>query len=114
MYGFFNGEVSFGDVISDDDYDVIFEYVKVNMIFNWYVFGMNQMLLFEKGGVVDFWFKVYGIDGLCIVDCSIVFIFLDVNIVGLVFMIGEKGVEMICEDWGDVGCKNMMEYQIMC
>lgn len=61
------------------------------------------MLPEADGGVVDPRLKVYGVDGLRIVDCSIIPVLPDVNIVGPVFMIGEKGAELIREDWEDSG-----------
>ena len=109
-YGPFNGEVSPGEAISDDDDDAIFEYVKANTIPNWHASGTNQMLPLEDGGVVVPRLKVYGVDGLRIVDCSIIPILPDVNIVGPVFMIGEKGAELIREDWGDDGCTNTTKH----
>jgi choline dehydrogenase len=101
-YGPNNGEVSPGAAISDDDEEAIFEYVKETTIPNWHAAGTNQMLPLEDGGVVDARLRVYGIDGLRVVDCSIIPVLPDVNIVGPVFMIGEKGAQMIREDWGDV------------
>ncbi|RGP74494.1 gmc oxidoreductase [Fusarium longipes] len=100
-YGANNGEVSPGAAVEDDDEDAIFDYVKANTIPNWHASGTNQMLPEGDGGVVDPRLKVYGVDGLRIVDCSIIPVLPDVNIVGPVFMIGEKGAELIREDWND-------------
>jgi choline dehydrogenase-like flavoprotein len=106
-YGENNGEVSPGAAVADDDEDAIFEYVKANSIPNWHAAGTNQMLPEADGGVVDARLRVYGIDGLRVVDCSIIPVLPDVNIVGSVFMIGEKGAEMIREDWNDTGIRIM-------
>lgn len=100
-YGPDNGEVSPGSAIDDDDEDAIFEYVKANTIPNWHASATNRMAPREDGGVVDARLKVYGVKGLRVVDCSIIPVLPDVNIVGPVFMIGEKGAQMIREDWGD-------------
>jgi choline dehydrogenase-like flavoprotein len=97
-----HGEVSPGTAVSEDDDDAIFEYVKANTIPNWHASGTVQMLPLEDGGVVDPRLKVYGIDSLRVIDCSIIPVLPDVNIVGPVFMIGEKGAELVREDWGDV------------
>ncbi|KAF6835304.1 Pyranose dehydrogenase 1-like protein 2 [Colletotrichum plurivorum] len=98
-----HGEVSPGvDNVSDDDEEAILAYVRQNTIPNWHASGTNQMLPEDDGGVVDPRLKVYGIDGLRVVDCSIIPILPDVNIVASVYMIGEKGAELIREDWDDL------------
>jgi choline dehydrogenase len=97
-----DGEVSPGPEVSDDDDDAIFEYVKANTIPNWHASGTNQMLPRGDGGVVDHKLRVYGVDGLRVVDCSILPTLPDVNIVGPVYMVAEKGAQMIREDWGDI------------
>ncbi|KAL0940464.1 Pyranose dehydrogenase 1-like protein 2 [Colletotrichum truncatum] len=97
-----HGEVSPGTAVSEDDEEAILSYVRKNTIPNWHASGTNQMLPLEDGGVVDPRLRVYGVDGLRVVDCSIIPILPDVNIVASVFMIGEKGAEMIREDWKDV------------
>jgi choline dehydrogenase len=40
---------------------------------------------------------------LRVIDCSIVPVLPDVNILASIYMIAEKGAEMIKEDWEDVG-----------
>jgi choline dehydrogenase-like flavoprotein len=102
-FGENNGEVSPGAAVADDDEDAIFEYVKANSIPNWHASGTNRMLPEADGGVVDARLRVYGVDGLRVVDCSIIPVLPDVNIVGPVFMIGEKGAELIRQDWKDSG-----------
>ncbi|KAJ4248836.1 hypothetical protein NW762_012674 [Fusarium torreyae] len=102
-YGPNNGEVSPGVAVDDEDEDSIFGYVKSNTIPNWHASGTNRMLPEADGGVVDARLKMYGVEGLRIIDCSIIPVLPDVNIVGPVFMIGEKGADMIREDWGDSG-----------
>ncbi|TDZ15169.1 Dehydrogenase patE [Colletotrichum orbiculare MAFF 240422] len=98
-----HGEVSPGpDNVSDADDEAILAYVRQNTIPNWHASGTNQMLPLERGGVVDPRLRVYGVDGLRVVDCSIIPVLPDVNIVASVFMIGEKGAEMIREDWDDL------------
>ncbi|KAF6823585.1 Pyranose dehydrogenase 1-like protein 2 [Colletotrichum musicola] len=98
-----HGEVSPGvENVSNDDEEAILAYVRQNTIPNWHASGTNQMLPEEDGGVVDPRLKVYGIDGLRVVDCSIIPILPDVNIVASVYMIGEKGAELIREDWDDL------------
>lgn len=96
-----NGEISPGSDVSDDDEDSIFEYVKANTIPNWHASGTNRMLPLKDGGVVDPRLRVHGVKNLRIVDCSIIPFLPDVNILGPVYMIAEKGAQMIREDWGD-------------
>jgi choline dehydrogenase-like flavoprotein len=60
------------------------------------------MLPLENGGVVDPRLRVYGVQKLRVVDCSIIPRLPDVNIQAPVFMIAEKGAQMIREDWGDL------------
>lgn len=98
-----HGELSPGpENVSDDDDEAIWEYVKSNTIPNWHASGTVQMLPEEDGGVVDPRLRVYGVDGLRVVDCSIIPVLPDVNILGPVYMIAEKGAEMIREDWDDI------------
>ncbi|WYZ37073.1 hypothetical protein EsH8_II_000579 [Colletotrichum jinshuiense] len=97
-----HGEVSPGSAVAEDDEDAILAYVRANTIPNWHASGTNQMLPLEDGGVVDPRLRVYGVDGLRVVDCSIIPVLPDVNIVASVFMIGEKGAELIREDWDDL------------
>jgi choline dehydrogenase-like flavoprotein len=101
-YGPLGGEVSPGPSLSDEDEAGIFEYVLSNTIPNWHASGTVQMLPREDGGVVDARLKVYGMQGLRVCDCSIIPVLPDVNIVGAVFMIGEKGADLVREDWGDL------------
>lgn len=96
-----HGEVSPGAEVSDDDPDAIFDYIKANTIPNWHASGTNQMLPFDQGGVVDSRLRVYNVSSLRVIDCSVIPHLPDVNIQAPVFMIGEKGAEMIREDWGD-------------
>ncbi|KAF7591431.1 hypothetical protein BBP40_001592 [Aspergillus hancockii] len=100
--GLNNGEVSPGSSVSTNDDQAIFEYIKANTIPNWHASGTNQMLPFEDGGVVDARLRVYNVSGLRVIDCSIIPHLPDVNIQAPVFMIGEKGAQMIREDWEDV------------
>ncbi|KAJ4398657.1 hypothetical protein N0V91_010012 [Didymella pomorum] len=101
--GDYNGEVSPGPAVADDDDEAILEYIKANTIPNWHATGTNQMLPLENGGVVNPRLQVYGVDALRVIDCSIVPVLPDVNILASIYMIAEKGAEMIKEDWEDIG-----------
>ena len=60
------------------------------------------MLPLEDGGVVDARLRVHGVESLRIIDCSIIPFLPDVNILGPVYMIAEKGAQMVPEDWDDL------------
>ncbi|KAK1510059.1 hypothetical protein CABS01_07731 [Colletotrichum abscissum] len=96
-----HGEVAPGvaNIASDDD-DAIFDYVKATTVPNWHASGTNRMLPLEDGGVVDPRLRVYGVQGLRVVDSSIMPTVPDVNIAGPVYMLGENGARLIREDWG--------------
>ncbi|KAF1954257.1 glucose-methanol-choline oxidoreductase-like protein [Byssothecium circinans] len=98
-----SGEVSPGPAVADNDDEAILQYIKNNTIPNWHAAGTAQMLPEADGGVVDPRLRVYGVDGLRVIDCSIIPVLPDANIMASVYMIAEKGSEMIKEDWGDVG-----------
>ncbi|GKT63338.1 glucose-methanol-choline oxidoreductase [Colletotrichum tofieldiae] len=95
-----NGEVAPGvaNIASDDD-DAIFEYIKATTLPNWHASGTNRMLPLEDGGVVDPRLRVYGVQGLRVIDSSIMPTVPDVNIAGPVYMLGEHGAKIIREDW---------------
>ena len=59
------------------------------------------MLPEKDGGVVDPRLRVYGVKNLRVCDVSIIPspALPDVNIVGPVYMIGEKGAQLIREDY---------------
>jgi choline dehydrogenase len=105
LIGDFHGEVSPGPAVADDDDEAILEYIRANTIPNWHATGTNQMLPLEDGGVVNPKLQVYGVDALRVIDCSIVPVLPDVNILASIYMIAEKGAEMIREEWEDVGYK---------
>ncbi|KAI0584268.1 Choline dehydrogenase [Pyrenophora tritici-repentis] len=96
-----SGEVSPGPAVADDDHEAILKYVKANTIPNWHATGTVRMLPEDKGGVVDERLRVYGVDGLRVIDCSIVPILPDANILASIYMVAEKGADMVREDNGD-------------
>jgi choline dehydrogenase len=97
-----NGEVLPGldNVPLDADEDTIFEFIKANTIPNWHASGTCQMLPEADGGVVDPRLRVYGVEGLRVIDVSIMPVLPDVNVVGPVYMLAERGAEIVKEDWG--------------
>lgn len=73
------------------------------MIF--YLFGIVKMgVVSDLFVVVDEWLCVYGMCGLCVVDCLIMLMFVLGNINVLIVMVVEKVFDMILEDVCEVDC----------
>ncbi|EAT86669.2 hypothetical protein SNOG_05605 [Parastagonospora nodorum SN15] len=93
-------EVSPGpNVQSDED---ILEYARTSMIPNWHASSTVRMLPKDKGGVVDYRLRVYGTKGLRVCDVSTFGRLPDVNLVGPVYAVAERGAEIIREEYGDL------------
>ncbi|KAL5602255.1 hypothetical protein FOBRF1_009788 [Fusarium oxysporum] len=96
-----HGEAAPGIInIASDDDEAIFDYTKATTVPNWHASGTNRMLPLEDGGVVDSRLRVYGVQGLRVIDSSIMPTVPDVNIAGPVYVLGEHGATMIKKDWG--------------
>ncbi len=72
-------------------------YIKQTCITDWHPSGTCKMGL-DAGAVVDPKLKVYGVDGLRVVDASIMPSVVSGNLQATIFMIGEKGADMILQD----------------
>lgn len=75
------------------------KYIRDTCITDWHPSGTCRMGL-DKAAVVDSRLRVYGIDGLRVVDASIMPSVVSGNLQASVFMIGEKGAAMVLEDAG--------------
>ena len=72
MQTYFDGETTPGDNLEyDADLDQWVDYVKQNFRANWHAVGTCSMMAKELGGVVDSEARVYGVEGLRVVDGSI-------------------------------------------
>lgn len=56
------------------------------------------MLPLGKGGVVDEKFRVYGVQGLRVIDASVFPLLVRGNLQSLVYAVAERGAEFIIED----------------
>src|SRR4051794_214623 len=72
-------------------------YIKQTCITDWHPSGTCKMGL-DAGAVVDPKLRVYGVDGLRVVDASIMPSVVSGNLQATIFMIGEKGADMILQD----------------
>ncbi|MCJ1252156.1 hypothetical protein MMC30_009395 [Trapelia coarctata] len=77
------------------------EWVRDSTITDWHPVGTCAMggKEAEKEGVVDARLGVYGVRGLRVVDASIMPLQISAHLQATVYAIGEKGAELIMEDW---------------
>jgi len=88
-----NGEVAPGpSVESDED---ILNYIRETAVPIWHASGTCAMLPKEQGGVVDDTLKVYGVEGLRIVDTSVFPVIPDQHTQGPTYMLAEKAADII-------------------
>ena len=81
------------------DKEKLRKYIKDTCITDWHPSGTCHMGLDTKA-VVDSRLRVYGIDGLRVVDASIMPSVVSGNLQASIYMIGEKGADMILQDAG--------------
>jgi choline dehydrogenase len=74
------------------------EWIKKNLQSEYHPAGTCAMMPRDKGGVVDAKFKVYGVDGLRVVDASIFPMLPRGNLQTLVYAIAERAADWIKED----------------
>jgi choline dehydrogenase-like flavoprotein len=80
-------------------------YARTSMIPNWHASSTCRMLPKDKGGVVDSHLRVYGTKGLRVCDVSTFGRLPDVNLVGPVYAVAERGAQIIREEYGDFGAQ---------
>lgn len=76
------------------------DYVRETTLTNNHPVGTCAMLPLEKGGVVDARLRVYGVEGLRVVDSSIMPLIPRGHIVTSVYTVAEKAADLIKEDYG--------------
>lgn len=86
------------EVVTDEDW---IGYARTNMASIWHPIGTCAMLPLDKGGVVSSELQVYGVEGLRVVDASIMPALVSGHIQSSVYGIAEKASNMIAEQWMD-------------
>lgn len=74
------------------------EWIKKSLQSEYHPAGTCAMLPEKLGGVVDERFNVYGVEGLRVVDASVMPLLPRGNLQTLVYALGERGADFILED----------------
>lgn len=77
-------------------------YARTSGISNWHLGGACAMLPLELGGVVDSALRVYGVQGLRIVDSSMMPLVATANLQATVYGVAERAADLIKKDWVSV------------
>lgn len=83
-------------VTTDEDW---LSYAQTNMASIWHPIGTCAMMPKEDGGVVSPELKVYGVDGLRVVDASVMPALVSGHIQSGVYGIAERAAQIVSEDW---------------
>ncbi|GKZ66590.1 hypothetical protein AnigIFM60653_002821 [Aspergillus niger] len=81
------------------DLDAAKKYARDNLVSMWHFVGTCSMLPREKDGVVDSNLKVYGIEGLRVVDASAIPLVSTANLQATVYAFAERAADLIRQDW---------------
>ncbi|QMW48092.1 hypothetical protein G4B11_011610 [Aspergillus flavus] len=81
------------------DLDAARKYARDNLVSMWHFAGTCSMLPREKDGVVDSHLKVYGIEGLRVVDSSAIPLISTANLQATVYAFAERAADLIKQDW---------------
>ncbi|KAI2870225.1 CAZyme family AA3 [Aspergillus niger] len=81
------------------DLDAAKKYARDNLVSMWHFVGTCSMLPREKDGVVDSSLKVYGIEGLRVVDASAIPLVSTANLQATVYAFAERAADLIKQDW---------------
>lgn len=81
------------------DLDAAKKYARDNLVSMWHFAGTCSMLPREKDGVVDSNLKVYGIEGLRVVDASAIPLVSTANLQATVYAFAERAADLIKQDW---------------
>ncbi|KAJ5622004.1 aryl-alcohol dehydrogenase [Penicillium herquei] len=75
------------------------KYARENLMSMWHYVGTCSMLPRERDGVVDSNLRVYGIDGLRVVDASAIPLVSTANLQATVYAFAERAADLIKRDW---------------
>jgi alcohol oxidase len=87
-------------VYSAEDDKAIEHHLRENIATTWHSLGTAKMAKREEGGVVGSRLDVFGVEGLKVVDLSIVPGNVGANTNNTALMVGEKGAALVAEDLG--------------
>lgn len=93
--------LKFRDPVADfqGDLDAAKKYARENLVSMWHFTGTCSMLPRERDGVVDTNLRVYGIEGLRVVDASAIPLISTANLQATVYAFAEIAADLIKEDW---------------
>ncbi|PYI12219.1 aryl-alcohol dehydrogenase [Aspergillus sclerotiicarbonarius CBS 121057] len=83
------------DADFQDDLEAAKKYARDNLVSMWHFTGTCSMLPREKDGVVDSNLKVYGIEGLRVVDASAIPLVSTANLQATVYAFAERAADLI-------------------
>ncbi|KAJ0328623.1 hypothetical protein COL5a_004938 [Colletotrichum fioriniae] len=83
---------------SKEDDKAIEQFLRENINTTWHSLGTTKMAPRDDGGVVDSSLSVYGVEGLKVVDLSIVPENVGANTNNTAFVVGEKAADIIAKD----------------
>ncbi|RAQ76969.1 glucose-methanol-choline (gmc) oxidoreductase [Aspergillus flavus] len=81
------------------DLDAARKYARDNLVSMWHFAGTCSMLPREKDGVVDSHLKVYGVEGLRVVDASAIPLISTANLQATVYAFAERAADLIKQEW---------------
>ncbi|THC87388.1 hypothetical protein EYZ11_013166 [Aspergillus tanneri] len=81
------------------DLDATKKYARENLVSMWHFAGTCSMLPRERDGVVDSNLRVYGIEGLRVVDASAIPLVSTANLQATVYAFAERAADLIKQDW---------------
>jgi choline dehydrogenase-like flavoprotein len=83
-----------------DSDDAIWEHVKNNLQSSWHMSCTAAMGTSAKNAVVDNTFKVFGVEGLRVVDLSVCPFVVNAHTQSAAYVMGEIGAEVLAEKYG--------------